>query len=160
MGILKPDELTPKELELNKKPIWKNRSFWILGVIILFIIASQAGLFDSKVPKGVDEKFYGNAVEAFHEINYVYETGNKLDSSNNHGVAWLADSITLMEQNPSDFTQEEVAILKGLQLEINALAGLGTVTDDNALKNLEGNLLKIRQVVAEKLNVKKDSQNK
>ncbi|PFL66522.1 hypothetical protein COJ27_08940 [Bacillus cereus] len=140
----------------NNNTIWKRRSIWVLTIIVIIIIASKLGAF-SDTPKGMEEEFYNNALKAFDEINYVVEENKPV--KNNDGIKWMDKQLNDMDKVPSNFSEEEKELLRGLQLLFNAANGLMLhnerieVLDDKSLKSLEQNYWSIRSVIAERLNI-------
>ncbi|KXI51977.1 MULTISPECIES: ankyrin repeat domain-containing protein [Bacillus cereus group] len=141
----------------KNNPIWKRRSLWALTIIVIIIIASKLGAF-SDTSKGKSEEFYNNALEAFNEINYVVEENKPVKS--NDGIKWMDKQLNDMNKVPSNFSEEEKELLRGLQLLFNAANGIMLhnerieVLDDRSLKALEQNYWSIRSIVAERLNIK------
>ena len=68
MRNLKEDVVVHKEV---KRPIWKKKIFWILGIILsLFIISNLGGSAD--IPSGIED-FYKSSLYSFHELNVAIE---------------------------------------------------------------------------------------
>ncbi|MGN4615830.1 ankyrin repeat domain-containing protein [Bacillus cereus group sp. MYBK71-2] len=140
----------------RNSPIWKRRSIGVLTIIVIIIIASKLGAFGG-TPKGMEAEFYNNALKAFNEINYVVEENKPV--KNNEGIKWMDKQLNDMDKVPSNFSEEEKELLRGLQLLFNAASGLMLhnerieVLDDKSLKSLEQNYWSIRSVIAERLNI-------
>lgn len=141
----------------EKKPMWKRRSIWLIGVIVIIILILKLGNF-SDTPKGLDKEFYNNALKAFNEINYVVEENKPVKSDGR--VQWVGEQLIDMDKAPSKFSKEEKELLKGLQLLVSTATMIVShnerieVLDDDSIKNVEKNYWSIRSVVAERLNIK------
>ncbi|HBT72163.1 MAG TPA: hypothetical protein DEB37_07800 [Lysinibacillus sp.] len=67
-------ELKMDDVLIKRKPIWKSKIIWALGIIIVLFLAYNLGS-SPNVPEGIGENYYSNALWAFHELNVAFENG-------------------------------------------------------------------------------------
>ncbi|WP_240522235.1 hypothetical protein [Bacillus thuringiensis] len=86
----------------GKRPVWKKKRFWILGIILsLFIISKLGGSTDT--PSGIEEDFYKSSLYGFHELNIAIEKNEFPDKK---VIKWVADHTRAMENYPDDYSEK------------------------------------------------------
>ena len=100
------NELEVKEAAVSKKPIWKNRTVWIIGLLAVLFVAYKAGSSQS-VPEGIEENHYEQALWVFHELNVAFEEGKY---PSNDVTSWVSDHARIIERDASDYTEKEIYI--------------------------------------------------
>lgn len=69
------------------------------------------------LPKGMDQKFYQNALSAFKDINkdmYTLEANQPMKPDNSESIKWVADQHDNLAKNPSSYTEQETEVINGL----------------------------------------------
>ncbi|AFQ29325.1 hypothetical protein P4493_18700 [Bacillus thuringiensis] len=143
MRNLKEDVVVHKEV---KRPIWKKKIFWILGIILsLFIISNLGGSAD--IPSGIEEDFYKSSLYSFHELNVAIEDNEFPDKK---VTKWVADHMRAMENYPNDYSEKERMILihfRGLITSVGLLKQSGDRNMlDEKINEVRSNLANILEV--------------
>ena len=138
---------------MNKKITIRSVIGWIGACVVVFAILHSCGSSKPSVPAGMDENFYNNSLAAFHQMNIVYNNGSA--DKGQTAIPWMANEIMQQQNNPSDFTPQETAVIKGSQYMINALAILndGESLTDTERSNTIHNFQAFRHSVAGYLGV-------
>lgn len=106
LGGYDMSELKAEEVVVKRKPIWKNRAVWIVGILVILFFAFKIGNSPS-VPEGIGENYYSNALWAFHELNVAYEKG-KFPSD--EVVESISNNVRAVESDLSKYSDKEIFI--------------------------------------------------
>lgn len=98
-------ELKAEEVAVNKKPIWKNKVFWIVSILLFLFFASKMG--SSGVPEDIRENYYDNALWAFHELNKAYENR---EFPSDEVVESISNNVRAVESDLSSYSNKEIFI--------------------------------------------------
>ncbi|ABS24161.1 hypothetical protein ACRS6Y_04065 [Bacillus cytotoxicus] len=127
MRNLKEDVVVHKEV---KRPIWKKKRFWILGIILILFITSKLGS-SIDTPSGIEEDFYKSSLYSFHELNIAIEENAFPDKK---VTKWVADHMRAMENYPNDYSEKERMILIHFRGLITSVGLLEQSGDRNMLE--------------------------
>ncbi|KXI51978.1 MULTISPECIES: hypothetical protein [Bacillus cereus group] len=116
--------------EKIKKPIWKKRSFWIIGVIILLFLSSKLGM-SNNIPDGIEKEFYNDSLEVFHELNVSMEDRKLPDEK---VISWVAEQERNIVKNPEGYTEKEKYISANLR---SWIVNIGNLVEYGGDKGLE-----------------------
>lgn len=139
-------ELEAEAVVVNKKPIWKNRTVWIIGILVVLFIAYKVGSSPS-VPEGIEEKHYEQALGAFHELNVAFEKG---EYPSHDVISWVTDHASIIERDASDYTEKEIYINGQLT---KMLLGVGSIQDFGENRGFEEQVYEARSNLADVLEV-------
>ncbi|KYG90622.1 hypothetical protein A0U40_06510 [[Bacillus] sp. KCTC 13219] len=103
-------EVKAEEVSVKKKPIWKRKVTWVVGVLILIVVAYNLGS-SPNVPEGIGENYYSNALWAYHEINGAFKNGQ---FPSNEVSESLYNNVKAIDSNPSNYTNKEIYISQQL----------------------------------------------
>lgn len=142
------NEMKVEEVE-KKKPIWKNKSFWVVGVLIILFFTYFQGAFKD-VPEGLAEGYYDNALWVFHELNEAFDE-NK--SPSDDVIEFMSDYNRSMDAYPTDYTQKEIYVN---ELLVSMLVVVGDIYYFEEGQGLEAKLYETRANLAEVLEVDED----
>ncbi|UPJ16564.1 hypothetical protein MYW48_28455 [Bacillus cereus] len=116
--------------EKVKKPIWKKRSFWIIGVIIFLFLSAKLGM-SNNIPDGIEKEFYNDSLEAFHELNVSMEDRKFPDEK---VISWVAEQERNIAKNPEGYTEKEKYISANLR---SWIVNIGNLVEYGENKNLK-----------------------
>lgn len=141
-------EVKADEVSVKKNPIWKSKVLWIVGVLILIVVAYNLGS-SSNVPEGIGENYYSNALWAYREINEALKKG---ELPSDEVLDSIGNNAEEVKSNPSKYTKKERYISEefeilyiGLLLIVSGEVADTTQTENRvyeALSNL-ANVLEI-----------------
>lgn len=132
-----------------KKPIWKNRTFWIISTLVFLFFAYKLGSSPS-VPEGIEEEHYDDVLWAFHEINVAFEEGEYPSSE---VISWVSDHARIIERDSYDYTEKEIYINEQLT---KMLLGVGSIQDFGEHQGFEEQVNEARANLSEVLEVAED----
>lgn len=142
-------KLELEEVVKKKKPIWKNRTFWIIGIILALFAAYKIGSSTS-VLEDIGENYYSNALEAFHELNVTFEDG---EFPSDEVVESISNNVRAIESDPSSYTDKEIYISEQFT---KMVVGIGSLHNFGGGQGFEEQIPETRANLAEVLEVDKD----
>ena len=110
-------ELKAEEVAVNKIPIWKNKIFWIVSILLFLFFASKIG--SSGVPEDIGKNYYDNALWAFHELNVAIKKG---ELPSDEVFESISSNVRAVESDLSKYSDKEIFISKQF---MNMLMGAG-----------------------------------
>ncbi|QSB10851.1 hypothetical protein JTI58_04025 [Lysinibacillus fusiformis] len=131
-------ELKFSEVPVKRKPIWKSKVIWAIGIIIVLFLAYKLGS-SPNVPEDIGENYYSNALWAFHELNVAFENG---EFPSNEVTKSISDNAREVETNSTNYTDKEKYISEQF---IKMILGVGEGLEEQvyeARSNL-ANLLEV-----------------
>lgn len=96
-------ELKMDDVLVKRKPIWKIKVIWAIGIIVVLFLAYKLGS-SLNVPEGIGENYYSNALWAFHELNVAFENG---EFPSNEVTKSISDNAREVETNSANYTDKE-----------------------------------------------------
>ncbi|WP_421924958.1 hypothetical protein [Lysinibacillus capsici] len=96
-------ELKFSEVPVKRKPIWKSKVIWAIGIIVVLFLAYNLSS-SPNVPEGIGENYYSNALWAFHELNVAFENG---EFPSNEVTKSISDNAREVEINSTNYTDKE-----------------------------------------------------